>query len=92
MGLPNIAKDDEIALGYHVASSQHCPFLPTGRYPRQIVGIQAPQFDFTAYLRWRGFREHEAELAVADLDPVLSKVVEAGRARLRSVISSTLSQ
>lgn len=49
----------------------------------QSPGVQAPQFDFTAYLKWHGFRERETQLAVADLDPVVSRVVDAGRARLR---------
>ena len=29
--------------------------------------IHAPGFDFTAYIRWAGFREHESELLAVDL-------------------------
>ena len=32
------------------------------------AGIQAPGFDFTAYLAWAGFREHEELLALVELD------------------------
>lgn len=47
-------------------------------------GIQAPYFDFTAYLRWAGFRENEAELATAELHPSLGPVIEAAKDHLRS--------
>ncbi len=30
-------------------------------------GIQAPEFSFTAYLRWSGFRDFEAELPTAEV-------------------------
>ena len=67
------------------------------RFPRELLlcdengialqvdqpGIQAPAFDFTAYLSWRGFREHEPELVTAGLHPVLAPVLEAGRNALR---------
>lgn len=48
------------------------------------AGIQAPGFDFTAYLRWEGFRERTADLALADLgfEPV-SSLIEAAKAELR---------
>jgi hypothetical protein len=46
-------------------------------------GIQAPDFHFTAYLRWNGFREHEHELVTAEMHPELAPVLEAGRNALR---------
>ena len=67
------------------------------RFPRELLlcdehgitlqveppGIHAPAFDFTAYLRWSGFREHEHELVTAEMHPVLAPVLEAGRNALR---------
>jgi hypothetical protein len=55
--------------------------MPLGEIP---PGIQAPHFDFTAYLRWAGFREHEAELAVAEMHPTLGPMIEAAKDHLRS--------
>ncbi len=48
------------------------------------AGIHAPGFDFTAYLRWEGFRQRTAELALADfgIEPV-SSLVETARSELR---------
>ena len=46
-------------------------------------GIRAPGFDFTAYLRWSGFRHNEAELAAGELSPELAPVLDAGKAQLR---------
>jgi hypothetical protein len=45
--------------------------------------IQAPDFNFTAYLSWRGFRDHEPELSTADLHPVIGPVLEVARTCLR---------
>ena len=51
---------------------------------RLLARVQAPGFDFTAYLKWEGFRERESELALADLGaPVLGDLVEAAREQLR---------
>lgn len=49
------------------------------------AGIHAPGFDFTAYLRWDGFRDMVSELALADLghEPVAS-LVSAAREAMRS--------
>jgi Histidine kinase-, DNA gyrase B-, and HSP90-like ATPase len=47
--------------------------------------IQAPGFEFTAYVRWAGFRRYESELSVADMGhPSLAGVVEAARDQLRT--------
>lgn len=48
------------------------------------AGIHAPGFDFTAYLRWDGFRHRTADLAFSDLglEPI-SSIVEAARNELR---------
>lgn len=46
-------------------------------------GIRAPNFDFTAYLRWDGFRRYESELAAAEMNPELTPVIDAGKAQLR---------
>jgi hypothetical protein len=45
--------------------------------------IHAPDFHFTAYAKWAGFREHEGELSVAGLHPELAPVLDAARDRLR---------
>jgi hypothetical protein len=55
--------------------------MPLGEIP---PGIHAPYFDFTAYLRWAGFREYEPELVVAELHPVLQPVIEAAKDHLRT--------
>lgn len=49
------------------------------------AGIQAPGFDFTAYLRWDGFRTMLGDLALADLgqEPVSSLVTAAKDAMRR---------
>ncbi|MEV7138537.1 ATP-binding protein [Streptomyces tauricus] len=44
--------------------------------------IQAPGFDFTAYLKWGGFREHDVLLAESGLEP-MSSVVAAAKEKLR---------
>jgi hypothetical protein len=54
--------------------------MPLGEIP---PGIQAPYFDFTAYVRWAGFREHEPELAAAELHPTLQPIIEAAKDHLR---------
>lgn len=47
------------------------------------AGIQAPGFDFTAYVRWSGFAD-DPDLVVADLGTGSTKrVLEAARDRLR---------
>lgn len=46
-------------------------------------GIRAPGFDFSAYLRWHGFRRNEAELSAGELSPELAPVLEAGKTQLR---------
>lgn len=48
------------------------------------AGIHAPGFDFTAYLRWEGFRDRTADLALADLgvEPTNS-LIEAAKHELR---------
>ena len=51
---------------------------------RRPAGVHAPGFDFTAYLKWDGFRKHEHELALAELGmPILGDLVEAAREALR---------
>jgi hypothetical protein len=51
----------------------------------QQPGIQAPGFEFTAYLQWTGFRaSDEAELMLAELGTGESKrLIESARDRLR---------
>jgi hypothetical protein len=46
-------------------------------------GIQAPQFDFTSYVSWSGFRHYEPELAAAQLHPVTGPVIDAAKDKLR---------
>jgi len=48
------------------------------------AGIHAPGFDFTAYLRWEGFRERTADVALADfgVEP-FSSLIEAAKSELR---------
>lgn len=49
------------------------------------AGIRAPGFQFTAYVSWDGFREHEDVLALADMaSPDVSHVVEEARDLMRS--------
>ncbi|MDQ0763893.1 ATP-binding protein [Streptomyces canus] len=45
-------------------------------------GIQAPGFDFTAYLKWDGFRGHDVLLAESGLEP-MSSVVTVAKEKLR---------
>lgn len=50
------------------------------------AGIRAPGFEFTAYVRWNGFREHESllvveELASGDVESVLTAAREKQHAR-----------
>ena len=48
------------------------------------VGIHAPGFHFTAYLRWSGFVEHADELGLADMaNPTFEPVIAAARDELR---------
>jgi hypothetical protein len=44
-------------------------------------GIQAPGFDFTAYLRWEGFAERN--VLVAELDPRTGPLIDAAKEQLR---------
>lgn len=48
------------------------------------AGIHAPGFDFTAYLRWDGFRIRTADLVLADfgVEP-LNSLVEAAKGEMR---------
>jgi hypothetical protein len=46
-------------------------------------GIQAPHFNFTAYLRWAGFRAHESELLWSEGHPELAPIIESAKAQLR---------
>lgn len=46
-------------------------------------GIQAPGFEFTAYLRWTGFEDQQRILA-PELDAESAAVIEAGRGTLRT--------
>lgn len=56
---------------------------PEGMALNQIVpGIQAPGFNFTAYLRWTGF-EDERRALTAELDPEAGQIVEEARDLLR---------
>lgn len=48
------------------------------------VGIQAPGYDFTAYLLWDRFRERMDDLLLAEADPEMEPVVEAARNQLRT--------
>lgn len=47
------------------------------------VKIQAPGFDFTAYICWSGFRD-STRILTPELDPQASAVIEASRDQLRS--------
>lgn len=48
------------------------------------VGIQAPGHQFTAYLRWDGFKDHLDRLALAEWEgSTLQPVIDAARERLR---------
>jgi Histidine kinase-, DNA gyrase B-, and HSP90-like ATPase len=47
-------------------------------------GIHAPGFDFTAYIKWDGFRHHLSELVLAELDvEPLTSIVEGAKSELR---------
>lgn len=52
------------------------------------AGIQAKGFDFTGYISWRGFREAEDRLLLAETDEVLSRVIDAARDQLRTHFSN----
>jgi hypothetical protein len=48
-------------------------------------GVQAPGFDFTAYLRWGGFADLGHDLLLAELGhEQITPVVEAAQSALRS--------
>ena len=56
--------------------------LPLAEIP---PGIQAPAFEFTSYIRWAGFRQHDAaELVVPELHPTLQPIIDGGKDRLRA--------
>lgn len=60
---------------------------------RQRAGVHAPGFEFTAYLKWEGFRKHEHELSLADGGiPVLSDLIEVSREKLREHFRSRTSE
>lgn len=46
-------------------------------------GIQAPTFNFTAYARWRGFREYEHLLSLAEMSTDIGPVITAVQDQLR---------
>ncbi|MFG1909013.1 ATP-binding protein [Kribbella sp. NPDC048928] len=47
-------------------------------------GIQAPGFEFTAYLRWNGFRDSLSQLVLEEMsDEGFARVISAGKAVLR---------
>jgi hypothetical protein len=46
-------------------------------------GVQAPTFNFTAYIRWQGYRERASDLALGGSNDELEPIVEAARERLR---------
>jgi hypothetical protein len=47
------------------------------------VGIQAPGFDFTAYICWSGFEDNN-RIKTPELDPLSARVLDASRQQLRS--------
>jgi hypothetical protein len=48
------------------------------------VGIHAPGFHFTAYLRWSGFVDHADELGLAQMaNPTFEPIITAAREELR---------
>lgn len=55
------------------------------------AGLPAPGLHFTAYLRWKGFAEHAANLAAAELDTgELADAIGAGRHRLETYFGEVL--
>jgi hypothetical protein len=46
-------------------------------------GIQAPTFNFTAYIRWQGFRDRAAELELGGFNSEFEPILEAAREQLR---------
>jgi hypothetical protein len=53
------------------------------------AGIQAPGFDFTAYLRWEGFRDLTTALPLAELgQEPLSSLVDAAKDAMRNYFGS----
>ncbi|MFF2842499.1 ATP-binding protein [Paenarthrobacter sp. NPDC057981] len=52
------------------------------------VGIQAPGFNFTAYVKWDGFKEHAANLSLADFAPdSVQAVLAAARVAMKFYFS-----
>ena len=55
--------------------------------------IHAPGFNFTAYAKWAGFREHEASLLLADMgSPEVSPAIESVREALREYFRGRASE
>lgn len=47
-------------------------------------GVQAPGFEFTAYIKWDGFRDLQNELALAEMGhATLSEIIDAAKGELR---------
>jgi hypothetical protein len=46
-------------------------------------GVQAPGFSFTGYLKWKRFRDMEADLILGEQLPVTRAVLDAARDKLR---------
>jgi hypothetical protein len=66
-----------IARGLYLCDESGTPLA------EQYAGIQAPNFEFTAYLQWTGFSD-DAELQVAELDSGPRKqVIEQARDHIR---------
>lgn len=52
------------------------------------VGIQAPGFNFTAYVKWDGFKEHTANLTLDDFAPdSIQDVLSEARVAMKSYFS-----
>lgn len=47
------------------------------------AGIQASGYEFTAYIRWDGFRYMEDRLMLAEIDEELSPLIDTARKKLR---------
>ena len=47
------------------------------------VGIQAKGYQFTAYIRWDGFREMEDRLLLAESDDNIAPIIEVARDKMR---------
>jgi len=56
------------------------------------AGIQAPGFSFTAYLRWKGFRDHAHDVALPEADPVVDHLLDVARAQMRKHFQARISE